>query len=207
VVTALTLHALASCVLGHDRMISLGLVGPLAMGSGGTHHAPSLGNGSGSPDGRVRLFSSSQSVFLSPLIPTLMALARIRGRNRGAGPARCAMSPIASHQRALPAPAAAADLCRRRLCLTRQRGHAAADGGRGQCDQWATVLIAGIIVPQAIVADLALGRAMAQSWGRRPCCCWHLAHWRSAVSCLRRDRSLSLVAVQVFDESPRPCSA
>src|SRR3984893_17321057 len=96
---AATLHAAASCVLGPAiAAISLGLVGPLAIGERLGRHAryASLGNGvaaggMGSPASLL----SSRSVFLVTFvlaIPTLLALARIReseidvARAHGAAP-------------------------------------------------------------------------------------------------------------------------
>src|SRR3981189_2450087 len=87
VTAAAILHALASCVLGPAiAAISLGLVGPLAIGERLGRNAPfaSLGNGSAAAlMGACGYLLSSRSVFLVTFIlafPTLLALARIRER-------------------------------------------------------------------------------------------------------------------------------
>src|SRR3954453_12099328 len=87
VVAAATLHAAASCVLGPAiAAISLGLVGPLAIGERLGRHAryASLGKGVGAPVmGAARYPLSSRSVFLVTFIlaiPTLFALKSIRER-------------------------------------------------------------------------------------------------------------------------------
>ena len=143
VTAAATLHALASCVLGPAiAAISLGLVGPLAIGErlGRNARFASLGNGSAAalmgacgyfcragrcswsrsfwrsrPCWRCRGSASGRSTLRRPW----------RGDARGA---RCQ-----GDQRVQPdAQAAAADLCRRDAAVpTRQCGDAAADGGRG----------------------------------------------------------------------------
>ena len=85
VTAAATLHALASCVLGPAiAAISLGLVGPLAIGErlGRNARFASLGNGSAAAlMGACGYLLSSRSVFLVTFIlaiPTLLALSRIR---------------------------------------------------------------------------------------------------------------------------------
>src|ERR1700681_1661119 len=87
VVAAATLHAAASCVLGPAiAAISLGLVGPLAIGErlGRNARYASLGNGvAAAVMGTCGYLLSSRSVFLVTFIlaiPTLLALARIRER-------------------------------------------------------------------------------------------------------------------------------
>ena len=87
VTAAATLHALASCVLGPAiAAISLGLVGPFAIGErlGRNARFASLGNGSAAAlMGACGYFLSSHSVFLVTFIlaiPTLLALSRIRER-------------------------------------------------------------------------------------------------------------------------------
>ena len=87
VMTAATLHAAASCVLGPAiAAISLGLVGPLAIGErlGRNARYASLGNGvAAAVMGACGYFLSSRSVFLVTFIlaiPTLLALSRIRER-------------------------------------------------------------------------------------------------------------------------------
>src|SRR3954463_4182017 len=85
VTAAATLHALASCVLGPAiAAISLGLVGPLAIGErlGRNARFASLGNGvRAGVMGTAGYLLSSRSVFLVTFIlaiPTLLALSRIR---------------------------------------------------------------------------------------------------------------------------------
>src|SRR5215468_5155532 len=85
VTAAAILHATASCVLGPAiAAISLGLVGPLAIGErlGRNARFASLGNGSAAAlMGAVGYLLSSRSVFLVTFIlamPTLIALSRIR---------------------------------------------------------------------------------------------------------------------------------
>src|ERR1700736_339964 len=87
VAAAATLHAAASCVLGPAiAAISLGLVGPLAIGErfGRNARFASLGNGvAAAVMGTCGYLLSSRSVFLVTFllaIPTLLALARIRER-------------------------------------------------------------------------------------------------------------------------------
>src|SRR6266481_2870 len=87
VTAAATLYALASCVLGPAiAAISLGLVGPLAIGErlGRNARFASLGNGSAAAlMGACGYLLSSRSVFLVTFIlaiPTLLALGRIRER-------------------------------------------------------------------------------------------------------------------------------
>ena len=85
VMSAATLHAAASCVLGPAiAAISLGLVGPFAIGErlGRNARYASLGNGvAAAVMGTCGYYLSSRSVFLVTFIlaiPTLLALSRIR---------------------------------------------------------------------------------------------------------------------------------
>ena len=87
VVAAATLHAAASCVLGPAiAAISLGLVGPFAIGErlGRNARFASLGNGvAAAVMGTCGYLLSSRSVFLVTFIlaiPTLLALKSIRER-------------------------------------------------------------------------------------------------------------------------------
>ena len=86
VMAAATLHAAASCVLGPSiAAISLGLVGRYAIGErlGRNARCASLGNGvAAAVMGTAGYLLSSRSVFLVTcllVIPTLIALSRIRG--------------------------------------------------------------------------------------------------------------------------------
>jgi MFS family permease len=185
VTAAATLHAAASCVLGPAiAAISLGLVGPLAIGErlGRNARFASLGNGvAAAVMGTCGYLLSSRSVFLVTFclaIPTLLSLARIResevdvARAHGAVPRE---APEAKATRVI-------DLVRQRsllifagCVLLLQLANAAmlplmAGVVTTRSSQWAPVLIAFcIVVPQAIVALMSptVG-AKAQAWGRRP---------------------------------------
>src|SRR6201992_3213230 len=100
VVAAATLHAAASCVLGPAiAAISLGRVGPLAIGErfGRNARFASLGNGGAAAlMGTCGYLLSSRSVFLVTFllaIPTLLALARIREREIDAARAHGSVAP------------------------------------------------------------------------------------------------------------------
>ncbi|MCP3459067.1 MFS transporter [Bradyrhizobium sp. CCGUVB23] len=217
VVTAATLHAAASCVLGPAiAAISLGLVGPFAIGErlGRNARFASLGNGvAAAVMGTAGYLLSSRSVFLVTFllaIPTLIALSRIREEEVDVARAHGAMPREATE---------AADtnvwhLLRQRpllifACsvLLLQLANAAmlplmASVVTTRSSQWATVLIAGcIIVPQAIVALMSpsVGRK-AQAWGRRPLLLigFGALAIRGLLFATVRDPYL-LVLVQVFD--------
>src|SRR5216683_2133460 len=217
VVTAATLHAAASCVLGPAiAAISLGLVGPLAIGErlGRNARFASLGNGTAAAVmGTAGYLLSSRSVFLVTFvlaIPTLLALARIRDREidvaqcHGAIPREVPDAKATSVLR----------LVRQRpllifasSVLLLQLANAAmlplmAGVVTTRSSQWAPVLIAAcIIVPQAIVALMSptVG-AKAQAWGRRPLLLIGFAALaiRGVLFATVRDPYL-LVAAQVFD--------
>jgi predicted MFS family arabinose efflux permease len=185
VVVAATLHAAASCVLGPAiAAISLGLVGPFAIGErlGRNARYASLGNGvAAAVMGTCGYLLSSRSVFLVTFvlaIPTLLALARIREREIDAAQAHGAVA------REVPDAKATSvfSLMRQRpllifagSVLLLQLANAAmlplmAGVVTTRSSQWAPVLIAAcIVVPQAIVAltSPSVGRK-AQQWGRRP---------------------------------------
>jgi MFS family permease len=217
VAAAATLHAAASCVLGPAiAAISLGLVGPLAIGErfGRNARFASLGNGvAAALMGTCGYLLSSRSVFLVTFIlaiPTLLALARIREREVNA--AWCHGS--------VPREAPGAESTSI-LALVRQRALLIfalsilllqlANGAMlplmagvvtTRSSQWAPVLIAAcIIVPQAIVAltSPSVGRK-AQQWGRRPLLLMGFAALavRGVMFATVHDPYL-LVAVQVFD--------
>src|SRR5436305_3346731 len=217
VVMAATLHAAASCVLGPAiAAISLGLVGPLAIGErlGRNARFASLGNGTAAAVmGTAGYLLSSRSVFLVTFIlaiPTLLALARIRDREIDVAQAH------GSVPRDVPDAKATSvlSLVRRRpllifasSVLLLQLANAAmlplmAGVVTTRSAQWAPVLIAAcIIVPQAIVALTApsVGRK-AQQWGRRPLLMVGFAAlaFRGILFATVSDPYL-LVAVQVFD--------
>jgi predicted MFS family arabinose efflux permease len=217
VVVAATLHAAASCVLGPAiAAISLGLVGPLAIGErfGRNARYASLGNGvAAAVMGTCGYLLSSRSVFLVTFIlaiPTLLALARIREREIDAQRAHGAVA------REVPDVSATSvlNLMRQRpllifagSVLLLQLANAAmlplmAGVVTTRSSQWAPVLIAAcIIVPQAIVAltSPSVGRK-AQQWGRRPLLLVGFAALaiRGVLFATVHDPYL-LVAVQVFD--------
>ena len=217
VAVAATLHAAASCVLGPAiAAISLGLVGPLAIGErfGRNARFASLGNGAAAAlMGTFGYLVSSRSVFLVTFIlaiPTLLALARIREREvnaawcHGSVPREApgAMSTsilVLVRQRALLIFAAS-------ILLLQLANGAMLPLMAGvvttRSSQWAPVLIAAcIIVPQAIVAltSPSVGRK-AQLWGRRPLLIMGFAALavRGVMFATVSDPYL-LVAVQVFD--------
>jgi predicted MFS family arabinose efflux permease len=217
VVAAATLHAAASCVLGPAiAAISLGLVGPLAIGErfGRNARFASLGNGvAAAVMGTCGYLLSSRSVFLVTFIlaiPTLLSLARIREREIDAARAHGAVlraAPDAESTSVL-------GLMRQRTLLIFAGSILLLQLANGamlplmagvvttRSSQWAPVLIAAcIIVPQAIVAltSPSVGRK-AQRWGRRPLLLMGFAALaiRGVLFATVRDPYL-LVAVQVFD--------
>ena len=217
VVAAATLHAAASCVLGPAiAAISLGLVGPLALGErlGRNARYASLGNGvAAAVMGTAGYLLSSRSVFLVTFIlaiPTLLALKSIREWEIDPAQAHGAVA------RKVPDPNATSvlKLMRQRpllifagSVLLLQLANAAmlpimAGVVTTRSSQWAPVLIAAcIIVPQAIVAltSPTVGRK-AQQWGRRPLLLLGFAALaiRGVLFASVSDPYL-LVAVQVFD--------
>jgi predicted MFS family arabinose efflux permease len=217
VAMAATLHAAASCVLGPAiAAISLGLVGPLAIGErlGRNARFASLGNGvAAAVMGTCGYLLSSRSVFLVTCIlavPTLVALSRIRESEIDVARAHGAVKRETPDAKAT----SVIGLMRRRALLIfacsvllLQLANAAmlplmAGVVTTRSSQWAPVLIAAcIIVPQAIVALMSPSvGAKAQAWGRRPLL---LAGFgalviRGLLFATVRDPYL-LVAVQVFD--------
>jgi predicted MFS family arabinose efflux permease len=217
VAAAAALHALASCVLGPAiAAISLGLVGPLAIGErlGRNARFASLGNGSAAAlMGATGYLLSSRAVFLVTFIlavPTLLALARIREREIDV--AQCHGEVVRDKPDAEAT--SVFHLVRQRpllifaaSMLLFQLANAAmlplmAGVVTMRSSQWAPVLIAAcIIVPQAIVAlaSPSVGRK-AQAWGRRPLLLLAFASLvvRGLLFGIVKDPYL-LVAVQVFD--------
>jgi predicted MFS family arabinose efflux permease len=217
VMVAATLHAAASCVLGPAiAAISLGLVGPFALGErfGRNARCASLGNGfAAALMGTCGYLLSSRSVFLVTFvlaIPTLLALSHIREHEIDAARAHGAVA------REVPDAGATSvlNLMRQRpllifaaSVLLLQLANAAmlplmAGVVTTRSSQWAPVLIAAcIIVPQAIVAlaSPSVGRK-AQLWGRRPLLLLGFAALaiRGVLFATVTDPYL-LVAVQVFD--------
>src|ERR1700716_3956505 len=217
VVIAATLHAAASCVLGPAiAAISLGLVGPLAIGERLRRKArfASLGNGTAAAVmGTAGFLRSSRSVFLVTFIlaiPTLLALARIRERDIDVAQAHGAVlrevpdataTSVISLVRQRPLLIFAASI------LLLQLANAAmlplmAGVVTARSSQWAPVLIAAcIIVPQAIVALMSPSvGSLAQKWGRRPFLLLGFAALavRGVLFATVRDPYM-LVAVQLFD--------
>ena len=217
VATAAAFHAAASCVLGPAiAAISLGLVGPLAIGErlGRNARFASLGNGvAAAVMGTCGYLISSRSVFLVTFclaIPTLLALSRIRESEVDVARAHGAI------QREKPDPQATSvvRLVRKRPLLIfagcvmlLQLANAAmlplmAGVVTTRSSQWAPVLIAFcIVVPQAIVALMSptVG-AKAQAWGRRPLLLigFGALAVRGLLFATVRDPYL-LVIVQLFD--------
>ncbi|HEU4804577.1 MAG TPA: MFS transporter [Nitrobacter sp.] len=210
-------HAAASCVLGPViAAISLGLVGPRAIGErlGRNARYASLGNGvAAGVMGAVGYLLSSRAVFVVSFafaIATLLSLARIRDREidpeqaHGAI-ARAEPNPQATsivhllHQRSLVIFACTVFLLQfaNSAMLPLMAGIVTERSSR-----LAPALIAlCIIVPQAIVALMSpsVGRK-AQVWGRRPLLMIAFAALalRGALFATVHDPSL-LVAVQVLD--------
>jgi MFS family permease len=217
VLAAATLHAAASCVLGPAiAAISLGLVGPFAIGErlGRNARYASLGNGvAAAVMGTAGYLLSSRSVFLVTFvlaIPTLLALKSIREWEIDAAQAHGAVAREVSDANAT----SVLKLMRQRplrifagSVLLLQLANAAmlpimAGVVTTRSSQWAPVLIAAcIIVPQAIVALAApsVGRK-AQQWGRRPLLLLGFGALaiRGVLFATVSDPYL-LVAVQVFD--------
>lgn len=217
VATAAALHALASCVLGPAiAAISLGLVGPHAIGErlGRNARFASLGNGSAAAlMGACGYFLSSRSVFIVTallVVPVLLALSRIRAHEIDVAQSHGAV------EREVPDKKATSvfRLLRQRPLLIFAAGvvlfqlaNAAmlplmAGVVTTRSSQWAPVLIAAcIIVPQAIVAltSPSVGRK-AQSWGRRPLLliAFGALVIRGLLFAVVSDPFL-LVCVQVFD--------
>lgn len=216
VVTAATLHAMASCVLGPAiAAVSLGLVGPLRIGErlGRNARFASLGNGvAAAVMGTCGYYLSSRSVFVVTFLlalPTLYALSRIRARDIDAAQAHGAALKTADYS-----PVRFRDLVRQRpllifgmAVLLLQLANAAmlplmAGVVTTRSADWAPVLIAFcIVVPQAIVAltSPTVGRK-AQQWGRRPFLLLGFAALtiRGLLFATVTD-PYALVAVQLFD--------
>jgi predicted MFS family arabinose efflux permease len=217
VVAAATLHAMASCVLGPAiAAISLGLVGPVALGErlGRNARYASLGNGvAAAVMGTAGYLLSSRSVFVVTFIlaiPTLLALKSIREWEIDPAQAHGAVArevPDASATSVLKLMRQRPLLIFAGAVLLLQLANAAmlpimAGVVTTRSSEWAPVLIAAcIIVPQAIVAltSPSVGRK-AQQWGRRPLLLLGFAALaiRGVLFATVSDPYL-LVAVQVFD--------
>lgn len=217
VTAAAVLHAMASCVLGPAiAAISLGLVGPLAIGErlGRNARFASLGNGSAAAlMGACGYYISNRSVFVVTFllaIPTLLALWRIREREIDIVQAHGAIPRETPDEKAT----SIFTLIRQKpllifagSILLLQLANAAmlpimAGVVTTRSSQWAPVLIAAcIIVPQAIVALMSptVGRR-AQAWGRRPILLigFGALAIRGTLFATVTDPYL-LVAVQIFD--------
>jgi predicted MFS family arabinose efflux permease len=217
VIAAATLHAAASCVLGPAiAAISLGLVGPLAIGErfGRNARFASLGNGvAAAVMGTCGYLLSSGSVFIVTFllaIPTLLSLARIREREIDPARAHGSVSRETPDAKAT----SVVGLVRKRPLLIFAASILLLQLANGamlplmagvvttRSSRWAPVLIAAcIIVPQAIVAlsSPSVGRK-AQQWGRRPLLLMGFAALaiRGVLFATVSDPYV-LVAVQVFD--------
>ncbi len=217
VVAAATLHAAASCVLGPAiAAISLGLVGPFAIGErlGRNARYASLGNGTAAAVmGTCGYLLSSGSVFVVTFIlaiPALLSLMQIRERDVDAAHAHGTIERevedvnATSIVKLMRQPAL---LIFAASILLLQLANAAmlplmAGVVTTRSSQWAPVLIAAcIVVPQAIVAwtSPSVGRK-AQAWGRRPLLLLGFAALaiRGLLFAVVGDPYL-LVMVQVFD--------
>jgi predicted MFS family arabinose efflux permease len=179
------MHAAASCVLGPAMAaISLGLVGPAAIGArlGRNARFASVGNGlAAAAMGACGYLLSARAVFIVTvllLVPALLALREISNseidaeRAHGAKPRRPSIKPpitLGKLMQNKPLLIFAGCL------LLFHLANAAMLPLVGSVvtmhsSQWATVIIAAcIVVPQLIVAALSpwVG-AKAQIWGRRP---------------------------------------
>jgi predicted MFS family arabinose efflux permease len=179
------MHALASCVLGPAMAaISLGLVGPAAIGQrlGRNARFASVGNGlAAAAMGACGYLISARTVFIVTvllLIPALLALREISNseidaeRAHGAKPRRPLMKPpIKPGELMQNKPLLIFAGC---LLLFHLANSAmlplVGSMVTMHSSQWATVIIAAcIVVPQLIVAALSpwVG-TQAQVWGRRP---------------------------------------
>lgn len=221
VVLAATLHAAASCVLGPAiAAISLGLVGPWAIGErlGRNARFASLGNGTAAAVmGTAGYLLSSRSVFIVTFIlaiPALLALAQIREREIDAACAHGAIKRETDRETDEVSATSVFSLVRQPALLIfagsillLQLANAAmlplmAGVVTARSSQWAPILIAAcIVVPQAIVAwtSPSVGRK-AQQWGRRPLLLLGFAALviRGLLFAVVKDPYL-LVAAQVFD--------
>jgi MFS family permease len=217
VVLAATLHAAASCVLGPAiAAISLGLVGPLAIGErlGRNARFASLGNGTAAAVmGTAGYLLSSRSVFIVTFIlaiPALLALVQIREREIDAARAHGAIERETDDTKSTSVFSLVrqpALLIFAGSILLLQLANAAmlplmAGVVTTRSSQWAPLLIAAcIVVPQAIVAwaSPSVGRK-AQQWGRRPLLLLGFAALaiRGLLFAVVKDPYL-LVAAQVFD--------
>jgi len=179
------IHALASCVLGPAMAaISLGLVGPAAIGQrlGRNARFASVGNGlAAAAMGACGYLLSARAVFIVTvllLIPALLALREISNseidaeRAHGAKPRRPLIKPpIKPGELMQNKPLLIFAGC---LLLFHLANSAmlplVGSMVTMHSSQWATVIIAAcIVVPQLIVAALSpwVG-TQAQIWGRRP---------------------------------------
>jgi MFS family permease len=225
IVTAATLHAMASCVLGPAiAAISLGLVGPAKISErlGRNARFASLGNGvAAAVMGTCGYLLSSRSVFIVTFLlalPVLYALSRIRhqeidsARAHGSGAGSGAGSK--AKQAESSKPIRFRDLVRQKpllifagAVLLLQLANAAmlplmAGVVTTRSADWAPALIAFcIVVPQAFVAATSptVGRK-AQQWGRRPLLliAFTALVVRGLLFAVVTDPFL-LVAVQIFD--------
>ena len=211
------LHALASCVLGPAMAaISLGLVGPAAIGErlGRNARFASVGNGlAAAAMGACGYFLSPRSVFVVTvllLVPALIALREISNseidaeRAHGAKPRRRKIKPpIKASELLQNIPLLTFAAC----LLLFHLANAAMLPLVGSVvtmhsSQWATLIIAAcIVVPQILVAALSpwVG-TKAQIWGRRPLLLIGFASLpiRGFLFALGTDPTF-LLGVQIFD--------
>ncbi|RJF65850.1 MFS transporter [Rhodopseudomonas palustris] len=218
VMAAATLHAAASCVLGPSiAAISLGLVGRYAIGErlGRNARCASLGNGvAAAVMGTAGYLLSSRSVFLVTcllVIPTLIALSRIRGSEidsaQAHGAARADAAPsfrfsdLANLLRQRPLLVFAGAVLMLQLANAAMLPLMASAVTARSSDSAPALIAFCIVVPQAIVALFSprVGR-WAQSIGRKPLLFagFGALAIRGVLFSTVTDPYL-LVAVQVFD--------
>ena len=211
------MHALASCVLGPAMVaISLGLVGPAAIGErlGRNARFASVGNGlAAAAMGACGYFLSPRSVFIVTVLLLIPALIALREISNSEIDAECAHGARPRHPRIKP-PIKASELMHNKAllifagCLLLfHLANAAMLPLVGsvvtmRSSQWATVIIAAcIVVPQLIVAALSpwVG-TWARIWGRRPLLLIGFAALpiRGLLFATITDPSL-LLAAQIFD--------
>lgn len=222
ILTAASLHALASCVLGPCIIaMSLGLVGYGGMGRrlGRNARFASIGNGTAAAAmGACGYYFSAQAVFFVTailLIPTLIALSRIKPGEIDPDLAHGAIVPAARQ----PPSSLASVLRQRRLIILAgciALFHLAnsamlplmGSAMTTRSGDWATVLIAlCIVIPQGVVALISpwVGEK-AQAWGRR---CFVIAAFcallvRGILFAIVTDPYV-LVAIQVLDGLTAAC--
>lgn len=217
VLAAACLHAMASCVLGPCIVaMSLGLVGHGAIGErlGRNARFAAIGNGSAAAAmGAVGYFWQPRAVFLVTavlLVPTLLALSRIRPAEVDADRAHGGVGPRKTDHARIDVSAVVRRpplLILAGCALLFHMANAAMLPLMGsvvtmRSSEWATILIAAcIVVPQLVVAIVSpwVGH-QAQIWGRLPFLrmAFGALIFRALLFAVVTDPYL-LVAVQILD--------